>query len=498
MAATEARAVPTYGGWGRPDRGGLGKMSTLATMLIVLGPIFAVLVFLAFAWVSTLVYLGVWGLLMLALAVRDRHNRTILHRTAARVGFVKGKSTGASLYRSGPLSRVPFGKHMLPGLLASSKLTEHVDAYDRPFGLIHYPSTRHYALTVACEPDGLSLVDQSTVDQRVAQWGHWLAALSTEPGLHAASVTVETTPDSGARLRREVSARLRDDSPQLAREMYAEIVENYPAGSAQVRAWVTLVFRGGTRRRRTADEVAVEVSSRLPELTANLAHAGAGTVVPVTAQGLCELVRTAYDPAAGRLIEAAHADSEVPELSWDECGPVTAIASWDTYRHDSGVSRTWEMTSAPKGEVYSHVLGRLLEPTPGVDRKRVTLTYRPYDPARAATTVERDVDKADFRVTGSRRPTARARSAQSAARRTADEESRGAGLVSFDMLITATVGEAESMPDAAAIVDALATSARLQARPVNGSQDTAFAACLPIGVVLGDHSRIAAAAREML
>lgn len=497
MATTEMEPI-RYGGWGRPDRGGLGKMSTLATMLVVIGPMFALLIFLAFSWWPTLAYLAGWGLVMLALTIKDRHHRTIVHRVAARVGFGRAKGTGAVLYRSGPLSRVPYGKHMLPGLLAWSELSEHRDAHGRPFGLIHYPSTQHYAVVIACEPDGLSLVDQKTVDFRVAQWGHWLSALSTEPGLHSASATIETTPDSGARLRREVASGLREDAPELSKQMYAEIIEQYPAGAAQVRAWVTLVFRGGSRRRRNVKEVAVEISSRLPELTANLQHVGAGTAVPVTAQGLCELVRTAYDPAAARLIEAAHAEQEVPELTWTDCGPVTAVATWDTYQHDSGVSRTWQMTSAPKGEVYSHVLSRLLEPSPGVDRKRVTLTYRPYDPAHAATTVEQDVDKANFRVDGSRRPTARAKNAQRAAAKTADEEARGAGLVSFDMLITATVTDPDSLPEAAAIVDSLATSAKVQVRPVNGSQDSAFAGCLPLGVVLGDHSRITAVARESL
>lgn len=498
MSTAESTETPRYGGWGRPDRGGLGNLSTLGTVLLVLGPMFAVMIFLRGSWTPTLVFLGIWGLVMLALGVRDRHHRTLVHQLGARLGFARARSTRSTIYRSGPVSRIPHGKHMLPGLLAASELTEHRDAHGRPFCLVHYPSTRHYAVTIACEPDGLSLVDQSTVDNRVAQWGHWLSALSTEPGLHAATVTIETTPDSGARLRREMQSALTEDAPELSRQMYAEIERNYPSGAAQVRGWVTLVFRGGSRRRRNAQEVAVEVSSRLPELTANLQHVGAGRAVPVTAQQLCEVVRTAYDPEGARLIEAAHADQEVPVLSWDQCGPVTAVATWDTYRHDSGISRTWAMSDAPKGEVYSNILARLLEPVPGVNRKRITLCYRPYDPARAVRTVESDVDKADFRVTGARRPTARSRARLQSARKTADEESRGAGLVQFDMLLTATVTSEEDLPDAAAIVDSLATSARVAIRPVNGSQDSAFAAALPIGVLPTEHSQIAQSTREML
>lgn len=473
-------------------------MSTAATALLVLGPMFSVMIFLAFQWVPTLVFLAVWALAMLVLLLRDRHGRTLVHAASAWLAHARAKASKATIYRSGVLSRIPLGRHMLPGLLASSELSEHTTARGTPFALIRYPTTRHYAVVIECSPEGRSLVDDETVDFRVAQWGHWLSTLASEPHLHAASVTVETTPDSGARLRRQMRATLADDAPPLAQQVYQEIMEHYPAGSAQVRAWVTLVFRGGTRRRRNAQEVALEISTRLPELTSNLQHVGAGVARPLTAQQVCEVVRAAYDPASAAVMEVAKADQEVPELSWDDVGPVTAEAAWDHYLHDSGISRTWAMTLPPRGEVYSGVLTKLLEPARGVDRKRLTMTYRPFDPARAVRAVESAVDKAEFRVTGSARPTARAKAARAAARRAADEEARGAGLVQFDMLVTATVSSAQALPDATAMIDSLSAAARVQLRPVNGSQDSAFAACLPLGVIPSDHSRISLSAREAL
>src|SRR5699024_8566270 len=121
--------------------------------------------------------------------------------------------TKEAVYRSGALARVPWGKHQLPGILARSVLTEHRDAYGRPFALLHYPATKHYVAVLRAEPDGMSLVDQETVDQRVAHWGHWLSNLGTEPGLDAASVTVETAPDSGSQLRREIASNLDEGAP---------------------------------------------------------------------------------------------------------------------------------------------------------------------------------------------------------------------------------------------------------------------------------------------
>ena len=58
------------------------------------------------------------------------------------------------------------------------------------------------------------------------------------------------------------------------------------------------------------------------------------------------------------------------------------------------------------------------------------------------------------------------------------------------MLVTATVMTGQEMRDAEAAVDNLAATARLTLRRVYGSQDSAFAAALPLGVVLPAHLKV--------
>ena len=210
------------------------------------------------------------------------------------------------------------------------------------------------------------------------------------------------------------------------------------------------------------------------------------------------MVRVAYDPAAATLIEDAHAEGESPELSWAEVGPTAAEATWEGYRHDSAYSMTWAMTSAPRGNVQSGVLARLLMPHRDIARKRVTLLYRPIDPARAAALVEADLRAAEFRQTATSKPAARDMLAVRAAAATASEEASGAGLVNFGMLVTATVLDGQDGADARAAIDNLASGARLRLRPVYGSQDSAFAAALPLGLVLTKHVKIPAEWREKL
>lgn len=91
---------------------------------------------------------------------------------------------------------------------------------------------------------------------------------------------------------------------------------------------------------------------------------------------------------------------------------------------------------------------------------------------------------------------------QRAATATAGEEAAGAGLLSFGMLVTATVndptnGEA-ALEDAMAIIDNLAATARLTLRPAYGSQDSAFTAALPLGLHLPAHLKIPNSIREAL
>jgi len=501
MAAVEGRTgPPTYGNWRKPESAGIGGFGLLGTGLLMASIIGVVLAVMLGGLLAGVIVGVVAAVALLALLVKDRHGRTGVARIANRVGWIAARRSGANVYRSGPLGRTPWGTFQLPGLAAPMTLHEAQDSYGRPFAILHTPATATYSVVLACDPDGASLVDDEQVDRWVAEWGGWLASLGHEPGIRAASVTIETAPDTGSRLRREVASNLVADAQPLARDMLAEVVATYPEGSAEVGAWVALTFAGSIRsgRRRTPEEMARDLASRLPGLTHGLAGTGAGSARPVTAQELCEIVRIAYDPAVAGLLADAHADGDVPELSWADVGPSAAQASWDSYRHDGAWSRTWSMTSAPRGEVFSSVLNQLLAPHGDIDRKRVPLLFRPLDPGAAGRTVENDKRNADFRISAAQKPSARALREARAAEATAREEARGAGLVNFGLVVTATVLDAEGLPDAAAAIDNLSATARVMLRPVYGSQDSAFAAGLPLGLVMAQHVKVPAEIRSAL
>lgn len=502
MAAIETpNVVRTYGNWRQPVSAGLLGLGKVGTAILLGGLLFGTLLMMTAGILAAFIFAVVLIMFLAFLLVKDSDGKSALARSSTRIGWWAARAQGANVYRSGPTGQTPWGTNQLPGLAAGMRLSEHVDSYNRPFALLYTPATATFSVVIGTEPSGAVLVDGEQIDVWVADWGHWLAQLADEAGVESASVTIETAPDSGERLRREVQANMDPTAPAFARATLAQAVEGYPAGSSVVRAYVAITFRAAARpggRRRKPDEMARELASRLPGLTQTLQATGAGAAHPVTAQQLCELVRVAYDPIVAPLIDNARLSGDSLVSSWADAGPSAAQASWSSYRHDSGHSVTWSMTRAPHGHVQSGVLARLLAPRADIARKRVTLLYRPIPAGRAAGMVEADLAAAQFRSSASAKPSARDTLAVSSAAQTAREEASGAGLVNFGMLVTATMFDPAEEADVSAAIDNLSAGARLRLRRVYGSQDSAFAAALPLGLVLPKHIKIPSELRSNL
>ena len=111
--------------------------------------------------------------------------------------------TSSSAPSSGPDPLAPQPSHFQPRAKSVIFLymdggPSQVDTFDpkprlskedgQPFGMVILPQVGHYTVVLECGADGASLVDSDQIDTWVAHWGQWLAALSVEPGLVAASV----------------------------------------------------------------------------------------------------------------------------------------------------------------------------------------------------------------------------------------------------------------------------------------------------------------------
>ena len=272
-------------------------------------------------------------------------------------------------------------------------------------------------------------------------------------------------------------------APEVARRVISEVVDSSAQGAVDIKVWASLTFMGAGKQEDLAVQ---EIATRLPGLTQTLQHAGTGPVHLMTAGELCQMVRIAHDPASAALFDTAASRGETVALEWGQCGPAGHEALSDRYEHDSGVSRVWTMSLPPQGLVQFRVLEPILGLHPNVERKRVTILYRPIDAAMAPSIIDNDVNHANARLTGAN-PKARDVRAAAVVQQMANEEAAGGGLLDFGAVITCTTTSGD-VADAAAPVESLASSSRLLIREAWGAQDSGFAVGLPLGLQPGDQA----------
>ncbi|SPT53470.1 Uncharacterised protein [Actinomyces bovis] len=493
---SQESVVRTYGGWRREQSVGLGAFSLGQSLAVLVVGFSLVMVNLWAGWRwSALFALGAVAVAAATLW-KDRYGMNFFNRKSERMRFLKAKRKGRTGVRAGVLSaqRKSDGRCRLPGVLGKVSLTSHVDAYRRPFGMLRH-SDGHVTIVLGIAPDGERLKDKSQIDDLVSAFGSWLACLSNEVGLIAASITVETSPESGQRLRAKVRSQRGCEVPDVAQEVIEGVLAATDCTGARISCWATLSFEPANlgKGKQAVDEIA----TRLPTLTQTLVAGGAGAVHVMDRAEIAQMARIAYDPGVEALIESAAAKGQQVEIEWEDAGPGTKLEGWDAFRHDSAISCTWVQRVAPRGTVQHRSLRRLLEATNQVPRKRVTMIYRPLDPARAPDVVERAVDRADSRLRlRGKRATARLKRDLAQAVQTTTEEASGASILDFGLIITATASGPDAdarMVDAIAAVESMASASRFTMRPAFGSQGIAFAMGLPLGVLPHQQSWLAEA-----
>lgn len=477
MTSDTALEQPMFGNWRRAVSVGVGKLGVVG-LLILFGGSLLLLFLLKFVGIPQAAVGGVLLALVLWLVTaRDQHHRTLLQRLFTRLAYRWARIRGATIYRSGPTSFIPYHGFELPGLAAGMQVSTWTDRGGKDFALLHHPADHSYAASLTSEPQGGELVDDEQREQWVAHYGGLLGSLTNEPNLVGAAVTIVTERDPGTRLRTEVEGATDPGSHPIAQAMLRECVETYPSGSASTTSWMSLTFTGtatGNGKRLSTEDMAAKIGARLPGLYRRLSGTGAGAVAPASSAELAEAMMVAYDPLQRAVIDRMRAAGEPIDLAWSDVGPAATDAAYDHLRHGRNVSVTYGMSLPPQGEVFSNVLMQLLEPIPEVDRKAVTIVYEPIAAGRAPDLAQADVNNAATRAGSMRRPTERVKNDLGAAQANAKANAKGAGLLNFGLVVTATVTDPDRYSEMVAAMDNAIGSARLRCRVLEGSQDSAF------------------------
>ena len=479
----------TYGNWQRPPRGGLfnlGNTGTIVASMVVVASILLLMMFGLLIGVAALIV----GQTLVALAsIQNAEGRSTFDRLRIRRQYKKAKSVGEVTHRA---ALTPEGFQTLPGMLGKVGVTEHLDVLGRPFALLSWPG-EYYTAVWHSSPDGAAGADTHDVDTMVAYYNEWLSKQASVPGLIGSSIIIETAPDTGGQLSRHINGTGKDTASALAKEVMGAIARTYPEGSAEYRAYATMTFapKGRIERIRNREDrvqaMAESLANDMHDLVSDLTHAGAGTMVPMDVQTLCEQVRVAYDPAVAADVDQARAEGvAIESMDWSSAGPVAYQAGWKYMRHDSGASVTYGMTVPPRQNVTAGVLTKLLAPAPFA-RKRVAMVYNVLPEYRAGKVAEQGVSDAVFARNASKRKTAALDVAVESARRTAREEAGGAGIADFTIYATATVLDETKIEPAATALQNLTGTAKVRMRRLYGWQDGAFLTTLPLGIQVDKH-----------
>ncbi|SDB94955.1 hypothetical protein GA0111570_11158 [Raineyella antarctica] len=496
----------TYGNWTRPQIKGIAGVSMAATALLALGAVAMIIAAMTQGFLGAVVVFFATGALMLPLLAKSpATGMTLYEKFFVRAAKARMAHTGSAVLLQGPCGMTRDGQARLPGLLAASELIEATDAYGTPFGIVHVPSTDHYSVVIEGASTGMDLVDADKIDRQVAIWGQWLAMLGQEQtDIAGAQVSIETAPDPGVRLRHMIEARRATHGPSaaFADQVMGEIKAAYPAGQAQMTTRISVTFRSRTAPggpKRPTEEMIRRIGNALPSMLVMLRESGAGQQpTPMTGQDLVDAVRVAYDPSVATDVEEARAAGGTG-LTWQQAGPTFADDRRpDVYRHDRAWSMSWEMLQAPRSIVHSDVLARLLAPHPEIPRKRVTLVYRPLTMETSARVVEGEVQNALFVLNNNKQATSRDSLRLRHAQQTANEEATGAGMIRFGVIITATVLDPTDLSKIIETIRQLSAASRLKLRPATWTQAATFAAGLPLGLVLPEHTAIPAEWKDAL
>ena len=403
----------------------------------------------------------------------------------------KSRRAGETLVRSGPFTKIPDGTPP-PGPLATAE-TFNFSPGDgsAPFGLIKLSSRNFYTLVLRTWPQGGEWNDQPVRDRWVARLGDMLTFLGQSPDFVAATVTMETLPESGIRASTIVRSRLKDTAPALARKIIIEATEAVPTAEVRLEARIGLTWRADTmHRKRDATDMSNEVARRLGRIR-DYCHAAGLRVRPMLEREICAIARRSFSPADELDLEIGLMSGEPMRLRWEDCGPTSASDQHGRLLHDAAQSMSWTMRNEPEAPFDSNVLADLLSPNSDVPRKRVTFVYQPYTPAQATTIVNKDHNDARQAVrTNVGKLPERALVRLDSAEGARQEQARGAGVTRVSMIVTATCPIGADTQKIETLVTDLGLSAATPLEPTRDEQLVTFCAGLGFGVVLSEESTV--------
>ena len=392
------------------------------------------------------------------------------------------RSTGAHIYVSGGLSRVPGGRRRLPGLLARTETKVGFDSLGREFVAVLDRPRREATVILDIIFTGQTAMTQAERNAMTADWSRWLAQLSLSGDIEQIVVVVATRPGSGSLVANEVADIIADGAPEIARRGVLEAAAVISVARPEVLGHIAITVKYDSTSIKD-DSFLNQLGTRIPGWASTLQWAGM-MATPLSCDGLVSRIHSFYNPASEPDFERLMLDGVGHGLEWADAGPSVAETLAGCYKHDGVQSVTWEMREAPRSTFEDTLLQSLIVPHDRVVRKRVALCYRPFEAGVGASRVEAEHRDAMVAANSSKKitsATAEIRLEHTEAARRA--QARGAQLGRFSLFVTATVGQDEDLLRVVHDVEQLGAGSSIRLRPMRYQQDVGFQITCGVGQV---------------
>lgn len=501
----------TYHGWQHERVNFLFGMNGRRTALVALAVLIAVQPISAARLSDALIDWPIAAVLV-TLAYLRVAGRTVDEWMVVAVSFQLLKVRGQNRFHSGAFVRPALGDPAgpapmdLPGVLAPIRILAAESGTGATMAVVCNPHDRTYSAVARITFAGIALADASRRETQVTGWGRLLAGLCAEghPIIRIQALQ-RSQPEDAVALRSWHDSHLVADVPDQAAAVAVALLEDAAPASVRREEW--LVFTMDERRAASAIRAAgggeagacAVLTRYVRTLSGALGDAEIRVAGWLTPRELAEVFRTGFDPDSGPALErrryahqsavgsGRHYAGLAAGVDPGLAGPVDAEASWGSYRHDSGVSVSYQIYDWPRGEVYATALFPLLGD--GTSRRAVSLYLQPLSPREAERRVLAERTQRDVAIRMRQRTGQIVPEHEKAAQRRADEQdaerAAGHGLVRFCGYVVVTVTGGGDIADAMASLEADAAAARIEIRRMWGAQDVGFAlAALPAGLGL--------------
>ena len=318
------------------------------------------------------------------------------------------------------------------------------------------------------------LLAASEQERRLTRWGQTLASVARDGGVvKRVQILERTLPHDDDQLRSWLDSHAIDDIPDdsAIRRSYDGLLRN--ASDVTQDHEVLVAIQIDPRRSRTSGDRTLTAEAHansllvreVRALAERLDGSDAGVVGVCDPVECARVVATALDPFSRHRPGAL-------------AGPTATEVSWDRFRIEGAVHRTYWVAQWPRLAVGPAFLGPVLLSQAAV--RTFSVVIEPVPPSRSRSAVEAAItsDEADEQLRRERgfRTTARRRGQQAATRRRETELSEGHEELRFAGYLTVSGRNDGELDRHCDEMLQAAQQAYLDLQPMWGQQDTSFAA----------------------